>query len=66
MRTFRISERTQTFLSSFDLIRQHFALDRHPLRASLYRKRLYERFAAWHRSTKLAQSMAPHFCNPDL
>jgi putative transposase len=46
----------RTFLSSFGPIRQHFALRRHLLRASLYRKQLGERFAAWHRLTNLAQN----------
>jgi hypothetical protein len=32
--------------------RQHFALKRHLLRASLYRKQLAARFAAWHRFTE--------------
>jgi hypothetical protein len=40
----------------FGLIRQHFALKRHLLRASLYRKQLGERFVAWHRLTGLAQN----------
>jgi putative transposase len=38
------------------VIRQHFALKRHLLRASLYRKQLAERFAAGHRFTELAQN----------
>jgi len=40
LRGFRDPARTQAFLSSFRPIRQHFALKRHFLRASLYRKRL--------------------------
>jgi putative transposase len=40
MRGFRDPKRTQAFLSSFGPIRQHFALKRHLLRASLYRKHL--------------------------
>ncbi|CAE6857575.1 hypothetical protein R69749_07595 [Paraburkholderia domus] len=56
MRGFRDAERTQTFLSSFGPIRQHFALKRHLMRASLYRKQLGERFAAWQRFTELAQA----------
>ena len=51
MRGFRDPERTQAFLSSFGPIRQHFALKRHLIRASLYRKQLATRFAAWHRFT---------------
>jgi putative transposase len=55
MRGFRDPERTQVFLSSFGSIRQHFALQRHLLRALLYRKQLGERFAAWHRFTEFTQ-----------
>jgi putative transposase len=55
MRGFRDPERTQVFLSSFGLIRQHFALKRHLLRASLYRQQLAARFAAWHRFTETTQ-----------
>ena len=55
MRGFRVPERTQAFLSSFGLIRQHFALKRHLLRASLYRKQLGDRFASWHCLTELTQ-----------
>jgi len=51
MRGFRDRERTQAFVSSFGRIRQHFALKRHLLRASLYRKQLGERFAACRRLT---------------
>ncbi|WP_425126188.1 DDE-type integrase/transposase/recombinase, partial [Burkholderia gladioli] len=47
MRGFRDPTRTQAFLESFGLIRQHFALKRHLLRASLYRKRLTARFSTW-------------------
>ncbi|MGF6935579.1 hypothetical protein OKW41_004741 [Paraburkholderia sp. UCT70] len=46
MRGFRDPDRTQAFLSSFGLIRQHFAIKRHLLRASLYRKQLPARFEA--------------------
>jgi putative transposase len=56
MRGFRDPERTQAFLSSFGPIRQHFALKRHLMRASLYRKQLGERFAAWQRFTELTQA----------
>ena len=55
MRGFRDPDRTQAFLSSFGPIRQHFALKRHLLRASLYRKQLAARFAGWHRFTGLTQ-----------
>jgi hypothetical protein len=53
MRGFRDSECTQAFFSSFGAIRQHFALKRHLLRASLYRKQLGERFAACHRFAEI-------------
>jgi putative transposase len=55
MRGFRDPERTQAFLSSFGPIRQHFALKRHLLRASLYRKQLAARFDAWHRFTGITR-----------
>jgi putative transposase len=55
MRGFRDPERTQAFLSSFGPIRQHFALKRHLIRASLYRKQLATRFAAWHSLTEATQ-----------
>jgi putative transposase len=61
MRGFRERKRTQAFLSSFGPIRQHFALKRHLLRASLYRKQLGERFAAWHRFTELTQNPSTGF-----
>jgi putative transposase len=47
VRGFRDPKRTQTFLSCFGPIRQNFALKRHLLRASLYRKQLAARFIAW-------------------
>lgn len=56
MRGFCDPERTQTFLSSFAPIQQHFALKRHLLSASLYRKQLGERFVAGHRFTDLTQN----------
>ena len=56
LRGFRDPKRTQAFLSSFGPIRQHFALKRHLLRASLYRKQLAQRFDAWHRFTELTQN----------
>ena len=56
MRGFREPRRTQAFLSSFDPIRQHFALKRHLLRASLFRKQLADRFATWRRFTETAQN----------
>jgi len=55
MRGFRDPGRTQAFLSSFGPIRQHFALKRHLLCASPYRKQLAVRFDAWHRFTELTQ-----------
>src|ERR1700738_1576151 len=56
MRGFRDPKRTQEFLSSFGPIQQHFALKRHLLRASLYRKQLAARFDAWREFTELAQN----------
>jgi hypothetical protein len=38
------------------LMRQHFALKRHLLRAALYRKQLVARFVAWCEVTGLAQN----------
>ncbi len=46
MRGFRDLKRTQAFLESFGPTRQHFALKRHLLRASLYCKHLAVRFSA--------------------
>ncbi|MGO4157018.1 IS6 family transposase [Cupriavidus sp. YAF13] len=56
MRGFRDRVRTQAFLSNFGPIRQHFALKRHLLSASLYRKHLAVRFATWHEFTEVAQN----------
>jgi putative transposase len=56
MRGFRAPKRTQAFLSCFGLIRQHFALKRHLLRASLYRKQLAARFVAWREIAKVARN----------
>ncbi len=53
--------RTQAFLSCFGPIRQHFALKRHPLRASLYRKQLASRFVAWREFAELAQNPSTGF-----
>ena len=61
MRGFRVPKRTQAFLSSFGLIRQHFALKRHLLRASLYRKQLAARFVAWREFTDLTQDPSTGF-----
>ncbi|MBB4519755.1 transposase-like protein [Paraburkholderia fungorum] len=61
MRGFRDPKRTQPFLSSFGLIRQHFTIKRHLLRASLYRKQLAARFAAWREFTDLAQDPSTGF-----
>jgi putative transposase len=54
MRGFRLPGRTQAFLSCFCPIRQHFALKRHLLRASLYRKQLAVQFETWRRITEIA------------
>jgi putative transposase len=61
MRGFRDPKRTQDFLSSFGPIRQHFALKRHLLRASLYRKHLAARFAAWCEFTNVTQTPSNAF-----
>lgn len=61
MRGFRLPERSQAFLSSFGPICQHFALKRHLLRASLYRKQLAARFDAWHLFTGVAQNPCAAF-----
>ena len=61
MRGFRRPERTQSFLSSFGPIRQHFALKRHLLRASLYRKQLAAQFEAWRLFTGSAQNPSAAF-----
>jgi putative transposase len=55
MRGFRDPKRTQKFLTCFGPIRQHFALKRHLLRASLYRKHLAVRFVAWREFTEVTQ-----------
>jgi putative transposase len=56
MRGFRAPKRTQKFLSCFGPIRQHFALKRHLLCASLYRQQLAARFVAWCDITDVAQN----------
>ncbi|MGF6919837.1 IS6 family transposase [Paraburkholderia sp. 40] len=61
MRGFCLPERTQSFLSCFGPIRQHFALKRHLLRASLYRKQLAARFETWRLFTGIAQAPSTVF-----
>jgi putative transposase len=61
VRGFRNPKRTQAFLSCFGPIRQHFALKRHLLRASLYRKQLAVRFVAWRQFAELAQHPSTGF-----
>ncbi|CAN0624662.1 protein of unknown function [Burkholderia multivorans] len=56
MRGFRDPKRTQEFLSCFGPIRQHFALTRHLLRASLYRKQPVARFVAWWAFTEVTRN----------
>jgi putative transposase len=56
MRGFREPKRTQNFPSCFGPIRQHCALRRHLLRASLHREQLAARFVAWRKFTALAQN----------
>ncbi len=45
---FRDARRTQTFLSCFGPIRQHFALPRHRMNAACHRATLQERLTTWH------------------
>ena len=61
MRGFRLPASTQSFLSCFGPIRQQFALKRHLLRASLYRKQLAARFEAWRLFTGVAQAPSTAF-----
>lgn len=61
MRGFRDLKRTQAFLSSFGPIRHHFALKRHLLRASLYRKRLAARCVVWRELTNATQTPSNAF-----
>jgi len=61
VRGFRDPKRTQKFLSSFGPIRQHFALKRHLLRASLYRKQLAARFVTWREFTDVTQDSSYAF-----
>ncbi len=61
MRGFRDPKRTQKFLSCFGPIRQHFALKRHLLRASLYRKQLAARFVAWCEITEVTRNPSTAF-----
>ncbi|VWC73615.1 IS element transposase [Burkholderia contaminans] len=55
MRGFRDPKHTQASLSSFGPIRQHFALKRHLLRASVYHKQLTARFLAWRHLPEITQ-----------
>ncbi|MGV7247232.1 DDE-type integrase/transposase/recombinase, partial [Caballeronia sp. M23-90] len=61
MRGFRDPKRTPKFLSCFGPIRQHFALKRHLLRASLYRKQLAARFVAWREFAELTENPSAAF-----
>ncbi|MFM0068822.1 DDE-type integrase/transposase/recombinase, partial [Paraburkholderia aspalathi] len=56
MRGFHEPKRTQKFLLCFGPIRQHFALKRHLLCASLHRKQLAARFVAYCNITEVAQN----------
>ncbi|KVR26717.1 transposase [Burkholderia ubonensis] len=58
MRGFRLASRTQEFLSRFGLIRQHFALERRLLGASLYRKQLAAQFETWRRITEIVPNLS--------
>jgi putative transposase len=61
MRGFRDPECTEKFLSCFGLIRQHFALKRHLLRASVYRKQLVAQDEAWRKFTNITQNPSTNF-----
>lgn len=61
MRGFRDPRRAWAFLSSYGPIRQHFALKRHLLCASLYRKQLAMRATAWHELTNVTQTPSNAF-----
>jgi putative transposase len=61
IRGFRAPKRTQKFLSCFGPIRQHFALKRHLLRASLFRKQLAARFVAWREITEVTRNPSQAF-----
>ncbi|MXN76921.1 IS6 family transposase [Burkholderia sp. 4701] len=61
MRGFRDPKRTQNFLSSFGAIRQHFALRRYLLRATVYRRQLAVRFESWRTFTGIAQNPSAAF-----
>ncbi|WP_407672449.1 IS6 family transposase [Noviherbaspirillum pedocola] len=61
MKGFRSLQRTQTFLSCFGPIRQHFSINRHRLGAVRYRTQLAKRFASWHRFTVLTQNPSTAF-----
>jgi putative transposase len=61
MRGFRDPKLTQEFLSCFGPIRQHFALKRHVIRASLYRTQLAARFVEWREFAELAQNPSTAF-----
>jgi putative transposase len=47
MKGFRISKRTQAFLSGLGPISQHFAIRRHRISASRHHTELKARFTAW-------------------
>jgi putative transposase len=61
MKGFRSPARTQTFLSRFGPIRQHFAIKRHSLGAVRYRNQLTRRFANWHLVTGVTKNPATVF-----
>ena len=54
-------KRTRAFLSSFGLIRQHFALKRHPLRVSLYRRQLAAQFVTWRNFSEVTRNPSTDF-----
>jgi putative transposase len=61
MRRFRDPKRTQKFLSYFGPIWQLFALKRHLLRASRFRKQLAARFVAWPEITEVTRNPSSAF-----
>ncbi len=60
MRELRDPACSRAFLASFGLIRQHFALKRHLLRASPYRQHLAVRFSAWRELAEAPRIRLPH------
>ncbi len=53
MRRFKSPGQAQRFLSAFGPIRQHFRLNRHKMRASIYRAQIQVQFKTWQEVTAL-------------